>query len=76
MARAPRDLPRNVALPLQRVMAMSPEPGPPGDTPPDANVHRFTVQRGMAVALVIETPDWYGGLLQAALARIRIEGLN
>jgi len=44
--------------------------------PPDDVVHRFTVQRGMAVALVIETPDWYAGLLRAALARIRIEGLN
>ena len=48
----------------------------PNDHAPDATVHRFTVQRGMAVALVIETPDWYAGLLQSALARIRIEGLN
>jgi hypothetical protein len=30
----------------------------------------------MVVAIVIETLDWYGGLLQAALARVRIEGLN
>ena len=42
----------------------------------DATVHRFTVQRGMAVALVIETRDWYSGLLQAAMARVRIEGHN
>ena len=42
----------------------------------DAEVHRFTVQRGMAVALVIETRDWYSGLLQAAMARVRIEGQN
>ena len=39
-------------------------------------VHTFTVLRGMAVALVIETRDWYSGLLQAALARVRIEGQN
>jgi hypothetical protein len=30
----------------------------------------------MAVALVIETYDWYSGLLQAALARVRLEGQN
>jgi hypothetical protein len=42
----------------------------------DAEVHRFTVQRGMAVALVIETRDWYSGLVQAAMARVRIEGQN
>ena len=39
-------------------------------------VHTFTVLRGMAVALVIETRDWYSGLLQAAVARVRLEGLN
>jgi hypothetical protein len=39
-------------------------------------VHQFTVQRGMMIALVIETRDWYSGLLQAALARIRLEGQN
>jgi hypothetical protein len=39
-------------------------------------VHQFTVLRGMAVALVIETRDWYSGLLQAALARVRLEGHN
>jgi hypothetical protein len=55
---------------------MTPEAGPPDDGITDPTVHRFTVQRGMAVALVIETPDWYSGLLQAALARVRIEGLN
>lgn len=42
----------------------------------DAGVHRFTVRHGMAVALVIETRDWYSGLLQAAMARVRIEGQN
>jgi hypothetical protein len=48
----------------------------PEDVTDDAEVHRFTVQRGMAVALVIETRDWYSGLLQAAMARVRIEGQN
>jgi len=42
----------------------------------DNAVHTFTVQRGMAVAVVIETPDWYSGLLQFAVIRIRIEGQN
>ena len=54
---------------------MLPEPEPLGDAA-DAGVHRFTVQRGMMIALVIETRDWYSGLLQAAAARVRIEGLN
>ena len=49
---------------------------PHDDAETDAVVHRFTVQRGMKVALVIETRDWYGGLLQAATARVRIEGQN
>lgn len=49
---------------------------PPKDSSHEAAVHRFTVQRGMVVAIVIETPDWYSGLVQAATARIRIEGLN
>ena len=65
---------------------MPPEPNPADERPPEPDalnktraagiVHRFTVHRGMAVALVIETPDWYSGLLQAALARARIEGVN
>jgi hypothetical protein len=55
---------------------MLPEPEPHGDAGPDEVVHRFTVQRGMTIALVIETRDWYSGLLQAAAARIRIEGRN
>jgi hypothetical protein len=42
----------------------------------DGVIYRFSVQRGMVVALVIETPDWYSGLLHAALARVRIEGQN
>lgn len=56
------------------------EPATPDETPqaqPQAqDVHTFTVLRGMVVAIVIETRDWYSGLLQAALARVRIEGLN
>ena len=55
---------------------MVPEPDVPRDTSTPAVVHQFTVLRGMAVALVIETPDWYSGLLQAALARIRLEARN
>ena len=56
---------------------MQPEPDAPLDgMTPGAIIHRFTVNRGMVVALVIETRDWYSGLLQAAHARARIEGLN
>ena len=55
---------------------MAAEPGSHDDTRGDPIVHRFTVQRGMKIALVIETPDWYCGLLHAALARVRIEGQN
>jgi hypothetical protein len=52
--------------------------GPPGlpQLPEDAPVYEFTVQRGMAIVLVIETSFWYAGLLQAALARIALEGQN
>ena len=42
----------------------------------EPDVHCFTVNRGMTVAIVIETRDWYAGLIQAALARVRIEGSN
>jgi len=65
---------------LLTLMGMSPEPEYEPDfhedTAADTAVHRFTVQRGMAIALVIETRDWYSGLLQAAMARVRIEGQN
>jgi hypothetical protein len=56
---------------------MPAEPTPPEESAaaPTA-VHQFTVLRGMAVAVVIETRDWYLGLLQAALARVRLEGHN
>lgn len=56
--------------------AVQSEGDPPSDDQQQQVIYRFSVQRGMAVALVIETPDWYSGLLQAALARIRIEGHN
>jgi hypothetical protein len=55
---------------------MSTEPESSQPTPAGPVVHQFTVLRGMAVALVIETCDWYSGLLQAALARVRLEGQN
>jgi hypothetical protein len=55
---------------------MSTEPESTQPTPAGPVVHQFTVLRGMAVALVIETCDWYSGLLQAALARVRLEGQN
>jgi hypothetical protein len=55
---------------------MSTEPESSEPTPTGPVVHQFTVLRGMAVALVIETCDWYSGLLQAALARVRLEGQN
>ena len=60
---------------------MAAEPTPPDDsadpeTSPPAVMHQFTVLRGMAVAMVIETRDWYLGLLQSALARVRLDGQN
>ena len=60
---------------------MATEPTPPEESagsetsPPDV-VHQFTVLRGMTVAMVIETREWYLGLLHAALARVRLEGHN
>lgn len=65
-----------MALALQPDTDMSTERGPSDPTPTGPVVHQFTVLRGMAVALVIETRDWYSGLLQAAMARVRLEGQN
>jgi hypothetical protein len=65
-----------VAPPLQSDSGMPPQPSRPEDSASPAVVHHFTVLRGMAVAVVIETRDWYLGLLQAALARARLEGYN
>jgi hypothetical protein len=50
-------------------------PDPP-ETQPTERVHQFTVNRGMTPVLVIETTAWYLGLLQAALARVALEGQN
>jgi hypothetical protein len=55
---------------------MPPEPDWPDESPPDIPVHRFTVHRGMVVVVVIETPDWYSGLIQAAATRVRMDGAN
>ncbi len=55
---------------------MAPEPESGDNAAPADVVHQFTVQRGMAVAMVIETRDWYSGLVQSAMARIRLEGRN
>jgi hypothetical protein len=54
-------------------MGEDPEPAP---LSPESPVHQFTVHRGMSIVLVIETTSWYSGLLQAALARITLEGEN
>ena len=62
------------------VLGMADEPTPaPSSEPvgePTGPVHQFTVNRGMLVVLVIETTSWYAGLLQAAVARIALEGQN
>ena len=72
-----RPAPPVVAPALQQETSMPAEPTPPEDSAAaPAVVHQFTVLRGMAVAVVIETRDWYLGLLQAALARVRLEGHN
>ena len=64
-----------VAFALHRDTSMT-DPTSSDKAPEGEVVHTFTVLRGMAIALVIETRDWYSGLLQAALARVRIEGQN
>ncbi len=61
------------------VLGMADEPIPAPSEPvgePTGPVHQFTVNRGMLVVLVIETTSWYAGLLQAAVARIALEGQN
>jgi hypothetical protein len=52
------------------------DPSDPPDTRPTERVHQFTVSRGMNAVLLIETTVWYVGLLQAALARVVLEGQN
>jgi hypothetical protein len=56
--------------------AAMPEPDPDPEAAAPEIVHQFTVLRGMAVAVVIETKDWYLGLVHAAVARVRLEGNN
>ncbi len=48
----------------------------PQKAQPTDRTHHFTVSRGMTPILVIETTIWYLGLLQAAVARIALEGQN
>ena len=55
---------------------MLPEPDRDETPRREPDVYCFTVLRGMTVAIVIETRDWYAGLIQAARARVRIEGSN
>lgn len=52
------------------------DPLQPEEAAPPVRYHRFVVTRGMAVVLVVESVSWYLGLLQAALARVIVEGLN
>jgi hypothetical protein len=52
------------------------DPLDPAEAPPPERLHRFVVSRGMAVVLVVESVSWYLGLLQAALARVAVEGHN
>ncbi len=52
------------------------DPRQPEEGAPPDRVHRFVVSRGMAVVLVVESVSWYLGLLQAALARVVVEGHN
>ena len=49
---------------------------PDPQTQPAQRVYHFTVSRGMTPVLLIETTSWYLGLLQAALARVALEGQN
>jgi len=60
--------------PVAPCEGMLPAPDFDKEAPAEPRVYHFTVQRGMAIALVIETCDWYAGLLQAAMTRVRIEG--
>jgi hypothetical protein len=52
------------------------DPLQPEEAAPPERIHRFVVSRGMAVVLVVESASWYVGLLQAALARLVVEGHN
>ncbi|HEY7519790.1 MAG TPA: hypothetical protein VIE36_16005 [Methylomirabilota bacterium] len=52
------------------------DPLPSPEAAPPERLHRFVVTRGMAVVLVVESVSWYLGLLQAAVARVVVEGHN
>jgi hypothetical protein len=52
------------------------DPREPEEAAAPERLHRFVVTRGMAVVLVVESVSWYLGLLQAALARVVVEGHN
>ena len=57
-------------------MSDGPESRETDPTEPTERVHQFTVSRGMTPVLLIETQSWYLGLVQAALARVALEGQN
>jgi len=76
---APQSARAAMAPRLLTFSPMADEPVPAPSEPagePTGPVHQFTVNRGMLVVLVIETTSWYAGLLQAAVARIALEGQN
>ena len=52
------------------------DPLQPEEAAPPERLHRFVVTRGMVVVMVVESVSWYLGLLQAALARVVVEGHN
>ena len=52
------------------------DPLQPEEAAPPERVYCFVVTRGMAVVAVVESVSWYVGLLQAALARVVVEGHN
>lgn len=75
----PRGRNRGGGTAVALVLGMADEPLPAPLQPAGDSalpVHQFTVNRGMLVVMVIETTSWYAGLLQAAVARIALEGQN
>jgi hypothetical protein len=57
-------------------MSELPESRKTEPTKPTERLYQFTVSRGMTAVLLIETPSWYLGLVQSALARVALEGHN
>jgi hypothetical protein len=75
MLRSHDPISRGIAVAARQVHAAGIDS--PQETPP--RTPSFISSRscgGMAVAVVIETRDWYLGLVQAAQARVRLEGDN